>query len=97
MKLVSLIPLQEVEGPTQKEVKAFNPIAKEYLEALAKYQNLSDRQKDLSKPYFNAKTDADRQKALTNLKANQNNLSKAKDFLDRIEAKYERALENALG
>jgi len=97
MKLVNLIPLQEVEGPSQREVKAFNPIAKEYLEALAKYQTLSDRQKDLTKPYFGAKTEEDRQKALVNLKANQNNLSKAKDFLDRIEAKYERALENALG
>ena len=97
MKLLSLIPLKEAEGPSQREVRAFNPIAKEYLEALAKYQTLSDRQKDLSKPYFSAKTEEDRQKALSNLKANQNNLSKAKDFLDRIEAKYERALENALG
>ena len=97
MKLANLIPLKEAEGPSQREVKAFNPIAKEYLEALANYQTLSDRQKDLTKPYFGAKTEEDRQKALVNLKANQNNLSKAKDFLDRIEAKYERALENALG
>ena len=97
MKLANLIPLKEAEGPSQREVKAFNPIAKEYLEALAKYQTLADRQKDLTKPYFSAKTEEDRQKALVNLKANQTNLSKAKDFLDRIEAKFERALENALG
>jgi len=97
MKLINLIPLKEVEGPSQREVKAFNPIAKEYLESLAKYQTLADRQKDLTKPYFSAKTEEDRQKALVNLKANQTNLSKAKDFLDRIEAKFERALENALG
>jgi len=64
---------------------------------LAKYQTLADRQKDLTKPYFSAKTEEDRKKALVNLKANQSNLSKAKDFLDRIEAKFERALENALG
>ena len=64
MKLVNLIPLKEVEGPSQKEVKAFNPIAKEYLESLAKYQTLADRQKDLTKPYFSAKTEEDRKKAV---------------------------------
>jgi hypothetical protein len=96
MKLVNLIPLKEIEEPRKKDMEIFNPIAKEYTDALSKFDTLSQRQKDFSKSYFNAKNEDDKLQALSNLKSNQNNLSNAKTLLDRLHDKYERALRKAL-
>jgi hypothetical protein len=96
MKLVNLIPLKEIEEPRKKDMEIFNPIAKEYIDALSKFDTLSQRQKDFSKSYFNAKNEDDKLQALSNLKSNQNNLSNAKTLLDRLHDKYERALTKAL-
>jgi hypothetical protein len=96
MKLVNLIPLKEIEEPRKKDMEIFNPIAKEYTDALSKFDTLSQRQKDFSKSYFNAKNEDDKLQALSNLKSNQNNLSNAKTLLDRLHDKYERALTKAL-
>ena len=74
MKLVNLIPLKEIEEPRKKDMEIFNPIAKEYTDALSKFDTLSQRQKDFSKSYFNAKNEDDKLQALSNLKSNQNNL-----------------------
>jgi hypothetical protein len=96
MKLVNLIPLKEIEEPRKKDMEIFNPIAKEYTDALSKFDTLSQRQKNFSKSYFNAKNEDDKLQALSNLKSNQNNLSNAKTLLDRLHDKYERALTKAL-
>jgi len=96
MKLVNLIPLKEIEEPRKKDMEIFNPIAKEYTDTLSKFDTLSQRQKDFSKSYFNAKNEDDKLQALSNLKSNQNNLSNAKTLLDRLQDKYERALTKAL-
>jgi hypothetical protein len=96
MKLVNLIPLKEIEEPRKRDMEIFNPIAKEYTDALSKFDTLSQRQKDFSKSYFNAKNEDDKLQALSNLKSNQNNLSNAKTLLDRLHDKYERALTKAL-
>jgi hypothetical protein len=96
MKLVNLIPLKEIEEPRKKDMEMFNPIAKEYTDALSKFDALSQKQKDFSKSYFNAKNENDKLQALSNLKLNQNNLLNAKRLLDGLHNKYERALTKAL-
>jgi hypothetical protein len=78
------------------DVKLFDPVAKDYINALVKYQDLADRQQDISKKYFSAKTDDAKKDSILQLKSNQRMLSTAKDLLDRLETKYEKGLERLM-
>ena len=93
MKLLEII---KDEKYSVKVSKTFDNAAREYVDALKKYEDLSLRQQLLSKAYFNTQSDRDKVKVIEQLKGHQKELQQAKKNLNKVEDKYNTALSKAL-